>query len=98
MKIWTKIILKEKNRDIDIISNSLLHYLKKDGPLVEICSKYNIDQTDLKKLESYTVNRIGGLLLLYFSKDKKRINDIINRYTSSEKYDVTPELEGYVEK
>lgn len=50
MKIWTKISLKEKNRDIDIISNSLLHYLKKDGPLDEICSKYNIDQTDLKKI------------------------------------------------
>lgn len=98
MKKWTKIEIKEANKDIDIISNSLSNYLKKGSPLNDIYDKYNIEDKDRIALESYTTNRIGGLLLLYFSKDTKRINDIVNKYNISKRYIVTPELEGYIEK
>lgn len=98
MKIWKKIVLNEKNKDINIIANSLTKYIIKDNPILEIYSKYNVDIEDKNKIENYIANRIGGLLLLYFSKDTKRINDIVNKYNSNTNQIVTPELEGYVEK
>lgn len=98
MKVWTKIKLKEKNRDINIIANSLTNYIVKDSPIIELYSKYNVDVEDKNKIENHIANRIGGLLLLYFSKDTKRINDIVNKYNSNNKQIVSPELEGYVEK
>ncbi len=98
MKVWKKIKIKERNKDINIISNSLTRYIEKDSPFNDICSKYNISINDRKEIENHIANRVGGLLLLYFSKDTKRINDIINKYTSNNNYIVTPELEGYVEK
>ena len=98
MKVWTKIKLEEKNKDINTIANSLVKYIEKESPLTDIYSKYSIKQEDKKELEKHMANRIAGLLLLYFSKDTKRINDIINKYNSNENYSVTPELEGYVEK
>ena len=55
-----------------------------------ISRKYNISSNDRKELEQYTANRIAGLLLLYLSKDYKRINDIANKYnidsTNSKRY------------
>lgn len=98
MKIWTKVKLQEKNIDINIISNSLFKYIKKDSLLDDFFIKYKISPDDKKSIENNMANRIAGLLVLYFSKDTKRINDIINKYNSSSKYDIIPELEGYVEK
>lgn len=98
MKIWKKIVLKEKNKDINIIANSLANYIKKDSPLIDIYSKYNVSNEDIKNIEKHIANRIAGLLLLYFSKDTKRINDIVNKYNLNNNQLVTPELEGYVEK
>ena len=83
---------------LDKISHSLANYLFKYGPLSELVSKYKINHQDLEKLTQYTTNRIAGLFLLYVSKDTKRINDILNKYYRKEVGEVTPEVEGYIEK
>ena len=98
MKVWTKIEVKEKNKDINTIANSLVNYIEKDSPFNDIYYKYNVELNEKNKLEQHMANKIAGLLLLYFSKDKKRINDIVNKYNSNTKKEVYPELEGYIEK
>ena len=98
MKVWSKIRLKEQNKDINTIVNSLVNYIYKENPLNEVYYKYNVEKKDRIAIEEYTTNRIAGLLLLYFSKDPKRINDIVNKYNFNSKKEVYPELEGYIEK
>ena len=100
MKIWVKVHITDKNKTINNISKSLTNYLYGYGPIQDICRKYNISPKDRSMLDQYTANRIGGLLLLYFTNDKKRINDIVNKYNIDASYlsDVIPEIEGYVEK
>ena len=100
MKIWTKISLKEQNRNVDLICKSLVNYLYRFGPIDDICRKYNISKEDRRELEQYTANRIAGILLLYMANDTKRINDIVNKYnidTGVIKH-VLPEVEGYINK
>ena len=98
MKVWTKIKLKEKNKDINLIANALVQYILKDSPINDIYSKYNIKTEEKKEVENYMASRIAGLLLLYFSKDTKRINDIVNKYNITNQKEISAELEGYVEK
>lgn len=98
MKVWTKIKLKEKNKDISTISNSLVNYIFKDSPLINTFYKYNISPQERQEIEKYMASRIAGLLLLYFSKDSKRINDIVNKYNDKSNREIFPELEGYIEK
>ena len=98
MKVWKKIKLKEKNKDISTISNSLVNYIYKDNPINDMYYKYNISQQEKQQIKRYMVNRIAGLLLLYFSKDTKRINDIVNKYNYKTSEEVNPELEGYIER
>lgn len=100
MKIWTKINIKDKNKDVEIISKSLTNYLYGYGPINDICHKYGISNEDRRKLDKYTANRIGGILMLYLSKNIKRINDIVNKYNIDVTTikDIEPEIEGYIEK
>ncbi|MBR3049175.1 MAG: hypothetical protein IKG58_01275 [Bacilli bacterium] len=100
MKIWRKIKLKDKNEEVNTISKSLTNYLYGYGPIRDICRKYKINNKDRKVLDQYTSNRIAGLLLLYLSKDTKRINDIVNKYNipDSNIEEIIPELEGYINK
>lgn len=100
MKIWTKIHITDKNKDIDTISNSLTNYLYGYGPILDIARKYKIDSKDLIQLNQYTKNRIAGLLMLYLAKDNKRINDIVNKYNFDldGKNMIVPEIEGYINK
>ena len=99
MKIWTKVKIKDKNKDIEIISKSLTNYIYLYGPLKDICKKYHITPEDKKVLDQYTANRIAGLLMLYLSKNITRINDIINKYNiNTTLNNITPEIEGYIEK
>ena len=44
------------------------------------------------------MDRVAGLLLLYVSKNNKRINDIVNKYNTNNNLKVKPIVEGYVEK
>ena len=42
MKVWTKVRLKDYNKDIDIISKSLTNYVYGYGPIQDIINKYII--------------------------------------------------------
>ena len=100
MKVWSKVHIKDKDKNIDVISKSLTNYLYGYGPILDLCRKYNISLEDRRLLDQYTANRIGGLLMLYLSKNTSRINDIVNKYNISAATveEVLPEIEGYIDK
>ncbi len=99
MKVWRKITLKDQDKEVNKIAKSLTNYLYKQGPITNIYQKYSINQADKKLLEQYTLNNIAGLLLLYGTKDYKRINDIVNKYnTETNHKDITPTIEVYLDK
>ena len=100
MKVWTKVKIKDRNPQVDLISRSFINYLYGYGPIRDLCRKYNIASTDRKIIEEYTANRIAGLLLLYLSRDFNRINDIANKYNLDAAADITifPEIEGYIDR
>ena len=100
MKIWTKVRIKDKDPQVELISKSFINYLYGCGPIRDLCHKYNISASDRRELEQYTANRISGLLLLYLSNDIDRINDIANKYNvnSTANMDIYPEIEGYIER
>ncbi len=100
MKIWSKVFIKDKNKDVELIAKSLTNYIYGYGPILDICRKYKIDPIDRKKLDQYTANRIAGILMLYLSKDYNRINDIANKYNinATNITEIIPEIEGYIEK
>lgn len=100
MKIWAKVWIKDKNKDVEVLAKALTNYLYEYGPIQNITRKYNIAPEDRAALDQNTANRIAGLLMLYLSKDYKRINDIANKYNIKSSYngEITPEIEGYIEK
>ena len=100
MKVWTKIHITDKNKDINTISNSLTNYLYGYGPILDIARKYNIDNKDIAALNNYTLNRIAGILMLYLANDNHRINDIVNKYNFNTDMidEIIPEIEGYINK
>lgn len=99
MKIWSKIRIKDENKDVLLLSKSLTNYLYGYGPILDICRKYNISITDRKILDKYTADRIAGILMLYLSKNYDRINDIANKYNLDDNIkDITPEIEAYINK
>lgn len=100
MKIWTKVHIKDRNKQVELIAKSLTNYLYAYGPILDITKKYHINEEDKKLLDQYTANRIAGILMLYLSKNYERINDIANKYNinSSQLQTISPEIEGYIEK
>ena len=100
MKIWAKVTIKDKNKEVESVAKSLTNYLYGYGPIHDLCRKYNINQDDRKLLDQYTANRVAGLLMLYLSKDIQRINDIANKYNidAVNMDNIKPEIEGYIEK
>ena len=100
MKVWTKVRIKDKNPQVEVISKSFINYLYGYGPIRDLCRKYNVSATDRREIEQYTANRIAGLLLLYLSKDFNRINDIANKYNLDivSDMEVFPEIEGYIDR
>ena len=100
MKVWTKVSITDKNKEVEQISKSLTNYLYGYGPILDLCRKYNISLEDRRLLDQYTANRIGGLLMLYLSKNTSRINDIVNKYniSAASVEEVFPEIEGYIDK
>lgn len=100
MKVWTKVHIKDRSKDIEVISDSLKNYLYGYGPITDLCNKYRVSEKDRKLLEQYTANRIGGLLMLYLAQDTARINDIVNKYNFPDKAldEIIPEIEGYINK
>lgn len=100
MKVWTKVRIKDKNKQVELLAKSLTNYLYGYGPILDITRKYRISPGDRKVLDQYTANRIAGILMLYLSKDYVRINDIANKYNieASLVDDIFPEIEGYIDK
>lgn len=100
MKVWTKVKLTDRNKDVEAISKSLTNYLYGYGPIQNITRKYQIKEEDRKLLDQYTANRIAGILMLYLANDINRINDIVNKYNIPDGIikEIIPELEGYIEK
>ena len=98
MKVWKKVKIKDKNKEVNRLSRSFTNYLYGYGPIRDLTRKYHISQTDRNELDKYMINRIAGLLMLYLSKDNRRINDIANKY-NYETYEldkIIPEIEGYI--
>ena len=100
MKVWTKVHLKEQDKNVELISKALTNYLYGYGPIDSICKKYNVDSKDRKILDQFTANRVAGLLMLYLAGDTRRINDIVNRYNVDRSFveGILPEIEGYINK
>ena len=100
MKIWTKVHIKNYEKNVYNLARAFINYLYCDGPINDITSKYNISMEDRKELDQYTANRIAGLLMLYLAKDTNRINDIANKYNidNPKIVDILPEIEGYINK
>ena len=100
MKIWTKVHIKDKNKDVETIAKSLTNYLYGYGPILDLSRKYKIFPQDRAEIDKYTADKIAGLLMLYLSKDYNRINDIVNKYNidAAELNNIVPEIEGYIEK
>ena len=67
MKVWIKVKLTDRNKDVEIISKSLTNYLYGYGPIQNITRKYQIKEEDRKLLDQYTANRIAGILMLYLA-------------------------------
>lgn len=98
MKIWTKVHIKQLDKNMQTITKSFSNYLFWKGPIEEIGKKYNMTSDDKEALKKYTANRIAGLLLLYFAEDQKRIKDIVNKYNIVTELEINPEIEGYIQK
>lgn len=100
MKAWSKVHIKDKNKDVELISKALMNYLFQYGPIHSVYHKYNISSKEKMAINQYTANRIAGLLLLYLSKDYQRINDILNKYNlqNNNLSEIIPEIEGYIER
>ena len=99
MKIWSKVKIKDNNKDVLLLSKSLTNYLYGYGPILDICRKYNISREDRTILDKYTSDRIAGLLMLYISRNIDRINDIANKYNYDDNIsNINPEIEAYIEK
>ncbi len=100
MKVWKCAKFLKKDKYIESITKSYINYIYKYGPINEIIRKYKINPEDIYKLNQYTANRIAGLILLYLANDKKRLNDIVLKYDTSDLLvsDIVPEIEGYIER
>ena len=100
MKVWTKVHIKDQDKNTELISKALTNYLYGYGPIDSLTRKYNITKEDREILDQYTANRIAGILMLYLAGDTRRINDIVNRYNIDNNLvkKIMPEIEGYINK
>ena len=85
-------------KNINILSNSMVHYLYQSDAIARIFHKYKIKAEDRKTIEDYTFSRIAGFLTLHMANDHKRMKDIINHYYTTNSYEnILPEIEGYID-
>ena len=100
MKIWSKVHLKDQNKEVELISKSLTNYIYGTDSLSFIFQKYGISKEDRKIHAQNSANRIAGLLMLYLANDVDRINDIANKYNLNNNIvnNLIPEIEGYINK
>lgn len=93
MKVWNKVRFKNSDKNVNLIAKCLTNYLYHDNLI------YNKLGTEAKVyLDQDMVNKIAGILMLYYAKDLPRINDLVNKYNQNSHLEVIPEIEGYIEK
>lgn len=93
MKVWSKVKFKDSSAQINLIAKALTKYLYHDN---FVYSKVSPEVKDY--LEKDLVNKVAGVLMLYYSRDFHRINDIVNKYGQTSNLEVVPEIEGYIQK
>lgn len=100
MKVWTKVRINQKNKEIDKIVKAYINYLLKDNALSVLAMKYHMEENEVRTVYEQLSARIAGLIILYIGKDQRRLYDILNRYQGDNSYltRVLPEIEGYIEK
>ncbi len=100
MKVWTKVKINQKNKDIESLTKSYINYILNDTSIEKLQEKYQIEQQEIDLIYQELASRIAGLLILYIGKDHRRLKEIYKKYQiNPEKFvSFTPELEGYVEK
>ena len=50
MKVWTKVHIKDKNKQVELISKAFTNYLYTYGPILNIFRKYGVSLEDKKAL------------------------------------------------
>ena len=102
MQVWEKVKINNIDKQTALLTNALTNYIYKDGPILKIFNKYKVTRKDRDKFNNYLSSRIAGLLLLYYGRDTKRINDIANKYNyildNKDPMSIIPEIEGYINK
>ena len=93
MKVWTRVRIKERDKQVELISKAFTNYIYGKGPIMDLYRKYRVNENDIHII-------VAGLLMLYLARDFDRINDIANKYNmdASRYTDIVPEIEGYIEK
>ena len=56
MKVWTKVHIKDKNKQVELISKAFTNYLYTYGPILNIFRKYGVSLEDKKALDKYVSN------------------------------------------
>ena len=85
MKVWKTAKFLKKDKNIELITRSYINYIYKYGPINDIIRKYNINPSDVYKLNQYTANRIAGLILLYLAKDKNGRMRTVTEYVKEKR-------------
>lgn len=100
MKVWTKVKIEQKNKDVERLIQAYTNYIFKDTSLSKLKAKYQISQEEINTVYQELASRLGGLLILYIGQDQRRLHDIVNRYQSANASfsNQAPEVEGYIEK
>ena len=80
MKVWTKVCLADRTKEVEQIGRSLTNYLYGYGPMLDIKKKYGITLDDYKEINQYMANRISGILMLYLAYLLHYLNLVIYYY------------------
>ena len=100
MKVWTKVKITKKDKELEQIVTSYINYIFKDTAFSYLAKKYQMTEYDVQIFYQKLAARIAGVLLLYLADDKKRLQDILNKYSQENVYlkDLIPEVEGYIDR
>ena len=93
MKVWSKVKFKNSDKNVNLIAKTLTNYLCHDNFVYQ---KLGSEAQTYVKQD--LANKVAGILMLYYAKDYKKISDIVNKYNISSHIEVTPEIEGYIQK
>ena len=76
MKVWTKVHIKDKNKQVELISKAFTNYLYTYGPILNIFRKYGVSLEDKKALDKYKPTTEKGKYILSRRKQGVSIQDL----------------------